>query len=284
MWRPTLAVAALALALAGCGHTSSQRGDVATYLKQVNRIEHALTEPLSTVASAGKQFAHEQRSGGSLIGLTTASHEQALQHAWAQIMSARSRLAAIRVPAPAAHLQSLLTQVVIGQAQLTHELAQLVAFLPRYSQVLRPLVPAIRRLQSSLDQQSPTGTVSVASIDATKAAALRRFTAKVDGIVGQLHQLHPPPVQKPAYRTQLVSLRGMSSSAGQLAGALEAGTSANLRGLLLRFERAETLAQTVPAQKAEIAAVRAYDAQSVRLARLSQAAEQERVRLDNNLT
>lgn len=283
MWRPTLAVAALGLALAGCGHTPSQRANVATYLKQVNRIERSLTRPLSAVASAGSQFASEQRSGGSLIGLTTASHEQALLHAWGQIVSARRRLTAVRVPAPARHLQSLLVQVVSGQAQLTHELAQLVSFLPHYSQVLRPLVPAIRHLRSTLDQPGAPGS-SVASVDATKATALRRFKASVDGILRRLHQLHPPAVQRPSYRTQLASLRGMSTSAGQLADALQSGTSANLRTLLLRFERAETLDTTVPAQKAEIAAVRAYDGQSQKLAELSQAAQQERLRLANNLS
>lgn len=284
MWRSTLAVAALTLTLAGCGHSSSQRADVATYLKQVNRIEHALAKPLSTVASAGSQFAQEQRSGGSLIGLTTASHEQALQHAWRQIISLRSRLRAIRVPAPAAHLQSLLTQVVTGQARLTRELAQLVVFLPRYSQVLRPLTPAIRHLQSTLDQQSPTGAVSVASIDGAKAAALRQFKRKLDGILGQLHRLHAPAVQRPGLRTQIASLKGMSKSAGQLAEALQGGSNSDLQTLLAHFERAETLDQTVAAQKANISAVRAYDAENVRLSRLTQAAQQERQRLANNLT
>ncbi|HTX30277.1 MAG TPA: hypothetical protein VMD09_02780 [Solirubrobacteraceae bacterium] len=279
MSRPTLAVAALGLALAGCGHSSTQRSQVASYLRQVNRVEHALARPLSTVTSVGNQFASEQQSGGTLVGVSTQAHEQSLQRAWGQIVAARAHLAAIKVPAPAANLQRLLVQLVTGQAQLTREMAQLVTFLPGYSQALRTLAPTTRRLQSSLARQSASTSY------ANKAAALRRFKAAVDGILRQLHQLRPPAVERPDYTTEVASVRGMSTSAGQLADALQGGSSSgDVRSLLLRFERAETLDQTVAAQKAESAAIRAYDRQASALSSLTTAAQQERLRLADNLS
>jgi hypothetical protein len=278
MLRRTLAVAALGLALAGCGHSSSRRSEVASYLRQVNRVEHSLSRPLATVTTVVNEFASEQQSGGTLIGLSTQAHEQSLLHAWGQIVAARGHLLALRVPAPAANLQRMLVQLVTGQAQLTREMAQLVTFLPRYSQALRSVVPTTKRLQSTLAR--PSASTSYAN----RAAVLRRFKAAVDGILGQLHQLHPPAVERPDYTTEVASLRGMSTSAAQLADTLQEGSSTDVRSLLLRFERAETLDQTVAAQKAENAAIRAYDRQAATLTSLTTAAQQERLRLANNLS
>jgi hypothetical protein len=276
------AVAAVAL-LAGCGQRSTQRQAVATYLKKVDQIERQLVRPLSTVTSTGRQFAQEQRAGGTLTGLLTSSHEQQLLHADAQITAARAHLAAVHAPVPASKLRVLLLQIVDGQMKLTRELAQLVSFLPRYTAALRPLGPATLKLEAALTRQTAVGPAGVAAVYAAKAAALRRFKAAVDGILNQLRQLQPPLLQRPGYRTQLASLHGMSTSAARLANSLHAGPQGNVQQLLSEFDRAATLNQTVGAQKAQIAAIRAYDGEIVRLNHLTRAAEQERLRLANNL-
>jgi hypothetical protein len=274
---------ALGLGVAGCGQQSTPRQEVAAYLTHVNRIESELSRPLETVTTAGRQFAQEQGSGGTLTNLVTSSHEQALLGALSQITAVRARLAAIRAPAAAANLRGLLLQIVDGEAELTREVARLVDFLPRFNAALRPLAPATRSLEHALSQPGASGS-SVAAEYAAKAAALRRFKHAVDGVVSELRGLQPPAVSRPQYETQLAALRGMSTSSGRLATAIADGPQGNVQPLLTAFDRAATLNQTISAQKAEIAAIRAYDDQSTRLARLSQAAEEERLRLANTLS
>lgn len=278
-----VALATVALLAAGCGQQQSQRDAVATYLKQVDKVESALARPLATVTTIGNQFAQEQSSGGTLTTLVTTSHRQALLGAWSQITMLRSHLAAIRTPFAASRLRGMLLAIVDGQARLTRELAELVEFLPRFGATLRPLVHATRRLELALAQQTVAGAAAISAVYASKAAALRQFKRSVDGVVTQLLRLQPPAVSRPQYETELASLKGMSSSAGRLAGALTSGAQANVQKLLLGFDRAATLSQTIPAQKAQIAAVRAYDNQSTLIQQLSQAAERERLRLANTL-
>jgi hypothetical protein len=243
----------------------------------------APARPLTTVGQTGSQFAREQRAGGTLTDLLTVSHQDALLRARAQIVALRKRLAAIRAPATARQLRSLLLQIIDGQARLTRELAQLVVFLPRYNVAVRPLTPATLRLSAALSRRTASGPAAVGAVYASKAAALRRFQAEVNAILSQLHKLRPPPVSKPDYSGQVSSLNGMSSTAGQLADALAGGPEGNVQGLLVKFDRAATGNRTVAAQKARIAAIRAYDGEIQKLATLSQAAERERLRLANQL-
>lgn len=284
MWRATFAAVMLALVLAGCGQQSSRRAGVATYLKKVDRIEAGLRQPLGSVTSAGQAFTQEQRAGGTLTGLVTASQEQQLLRALSEVKVLRARLAAVPVPAAATRLRTMLLQIVDVEAQLTRELAQLVVFLPRYQAELRSLTPATARLESALSRRTALGPAGVAALYSAKAAALRQFAASVDALLTRVRRLRPPALQVPNYRTQVASMEGMSTIAGQLASSLQGGPHGNVQQLLVRFERAATLNQTVASQKAQIAAIRAYDGETVKLTRLSQAAEQERQRLANNLS
>lgn len=285
MWtrRALLAVVFGAL-LAGCGQQQTQRSLVASYLKKIDQIEKQLAAPLAKVTATGAQFTREERSGGSLTGLLPAAHEQTLLRAWAKIEQERDRLAGLKAPRPAIHLRSLLLQIADGQAKLTRELAQLVVFLPRYNSALRPLAPAARRLDTVLARRSASGSGSPAAVASGEAAALHQFSTSVNGIVRRVAQLRPPSVSKPDFQAQLTALRGMSSAAGRLAGVLQGGAQGNLQQLLAQFDRAATSTQTIAAQKARIAAVKAYDGESTRLNQLTQAAQAERLRLANNLT
>ena len=284
MWtRRGLLALVLGVFLTGCGQHQSPRAAVAAYLKKVNKIETALATPLTSVTKAGAQFAQELHSGGSLTSLVFASNEQALRKAWSQIELQRGRLAALHTPSPAAHLQSLLLQIADGQASLTREVAQLVSFLPRYNQALKPLGRATRRLEVALSQQTALGPSGVAAVYASKAAALRQFQASVDSVLVRIERLRPPAVSKPDYNGQVSALRGMSSASGRLATSLQGGPTGNVQQLLTQFDRAATSNQSLAVQKSRIAAIKAYDAESARLAALSLDAERERLRLANNL-
>ncbi len=291
--RSALAVILLAVLAGGCGQQSSQRPAVAGYVKQVNAIEASLATPLASVASAGNAFSQEQRtSGGNAdspkqgsAGILTLgpSPEQTLQKALVQIRALKTRLAAISTPASAEHLRVLLLALIDDQAAMTRQVAELVAFLPRYNAALRSLGPATKQLETVLSQRSAYGAAAVSAVFASKATALRRFQATTSAMLVQLHQLQPPTVSQPGFKAQEAALQGMGASAGRLAAALASGATSNVGPVLTQFDRAAASTNTVAVQKAEIAAAHAYDARVSALDALSQKVALERLRLSNTL-
>jgi hypothetical protein len=272
------------LLAAGCGHSASQRPEVAQYIRRVNRIETQLAQPLAAVTRAGARFAAAPgAAAGNLGGILSLGQEKALVSAIGRVRALRGRLASIPAPAPAARLRTLLLRLIDAQVSVTRQVASLAAFLPRFQRALGPLAPATARLEASLSQNSAYGATAVAELYAAKVAALRRFQTQVKGVASQLRRLNPPAVSKPSYTAQLASLDGMASSAGKLAGALASGQRSGLEPLLTRFDRAATSAQSATVQRAETAAVKAYDARITGLGELSRSVEKERTRLADSL-
>jgi hypothetical protein len=275
-----LVVAVLA---AGCGTQShSQRPAVAKYVTQVNQIESALTNPLSQVTRSGAAFASQLKSGPVTEGPLVNSTAHDLTHALAKIRAAQVRLALVPAPVPARHLRSLLLALTAGEAAMTAELTRLVVYLPRFDAALAGLGPAAISLERVL-AQTATGQSAVSALYASKAAALRRFQLAVGLVLARLRKLQPPAVSKPGYTAELASLRGMASSAGGLASALTSGSLSKINPLLLSFDRAATQSHSRAVQRAQIAAVRAYDGKSTKLTKLQSQIAEERLRLDNYL-
>ena len=290
--RPAVVVILLAVVAGGCGQQSSQRPAVARYVKQVNTIEAGLAAPLASVTSAGNAFSQEQRLSGNVsarkqrsAGILTLgpSPEQTLQKAWSRIRALRTQLAAIRTPPAAEHLRVLLLGLIDGQAAMTRQVAELVAFLPRYTAALGSLGPATKKLEAVLTQRTAYGAAAVSAVYASKAAALRRFQATTGALLEQLHRLRPPAVSRPGYTAQLTALQGMGASAGRLAAALAPGATSNVALVLAQFDRAAATADTIAVQKAEIAAARAYNARVSALDALSRKVALERLLLSNTL-
>jgi hypothetical protein len=279
--RLALVVLAAGLLAAACGGQGSPgRSALARYVGGVDRVELALRAPLGAVSSAGDQFAVEERSGKvSLDNPVDHAREKGLLADAVKIQALRAQLSKIKAPPSARHLRALLLGLIDGQQQLTRELAKMVVFMPRFSAALTTLQPAMRRLEPILARRSASGSVAVAAVYASKAAALSRFAASLEQILARLRGLTPPAVSKPGYLTELGALQGMSTNAGRLARALRSGQTENLQPVLLAFDRAAASNQSTAAQKAQIAAVRAYDAQVAGLARISGSIEVERARL-----
>jgi hypothetical protein len=282
--RLTPAAVALAVFAGGCGHATSQRALVASYIKRVDRIEAELTQPLAAVSQAGSEFVAERAAGASSANdLLTLAHERALLRGWVQIRALGRELSAVKAPRPAVHLRALLLELIDGQAKMTREVAQLVVFVPRFAASLRPLGAATAQLARVLSEHQAFGPAAVAAVFAAKAGALRGFKADIGAVLMRLRRLHPPAVARPSYDAQLAALEGMSSSAGQLASALDGGAQSSVSQLLLEFDRAATSNQTIAAQRAQIAAVSAYNAQGAKLTGLTREIELERLRLANAL-
>ena len=295
-WRPPLGTACargglaatiLALALAGCGqHSSAQRVQVARYIARVNEVEHRLSGPLATVARISAAVSGRRQR--ALTEATATVRQRQLASALDQIRVQEGRLAAIPAPAAAAHLRTLLLLYTRAEPALTGQLGLLVGFLPRFSTVVAVLGPALTKLEAALSVHQAAGTAAVSAVYAAKARALRAFQATTAQIIAKLRRLTPPAVSRPAYRAQLASLRGMGASAGRLAGALAGSTLAggapgNVTPLLVAFDRAALATRSRAAQRAEIAAVRAYDAQSTGLTTLAEDITRERLHLAASL-
>lgn len=276
---------ALALAPAGCGQQAGkQRVAVAAYLKQVQRNLTAFAKPLAAVTKTGSLLAAEQQRGSLLDSLAGAAGESSLQQATLRLAQLRGELAAIPAPPAAARLRRLLLALDDRQIALARELAGLQVFVPRFSAVLKGLAPATRRLQTVLAAPAVSGTyAAVAVAYELKAAALQRFAATASSTAKALRAIHPPAVWEPAYKTQLASLEGMSSGATHLAQALQSGQAGSFASLMLAFDRAATLSQTVAAQRAQIDAIKAYDRAVQGQNALADKIELERLRLADKL-
>jgi hypothetical protein len=276
---------ALAAALAGCGSShSSQRSAVAGYIRKLDRIEVQLKAPLAAVTHAGTQLAASPRRATLLGNLAQASNQQALASALQRIRALETRLRAVAYPAPARHLRSLVLTLTAGEADLTQQLRLLSRFLPRFGAALTPLGPATLTLERVLSQRSAYGTAAVAALFAAKAKALRGFEATAAHIAARLDRLHPPRVSIPEYRAELMSLHGMSATSGRLATALAGGAPGNVSSLLNAFDRAAAATHTPAVARAQIRAIKAYNASTARLSGLSQAIASERLRLSNTLS
>jgi hypothetical protein len=281
--RKPAVVLAIALACAGCGHQSRNRTDVATYVRRVSAIEAKLATPVAAVTRAGAAFAAAGTKPVPLTGTALSGQGATLARAQAQIQTQDRALRGLATPPAARTLRSLLLRFTANEIAMTHELARMVAFMPRFNSELTPLAPAATRLARVLAQRQAAGAAAVAALFAAKAGALRRFEATTAHMTARLALLSPPAVLKPQYEAQLTSLRGMGASAGRLASALAGGAPTNVTPLLVAFDRAAAATRTSGALRAQAAAVKAYSSRVARLATLAQAIASERLRLANTV-
>jgi hypothetical protein len=266
------------VALAGCGHQASGRAHLAAYVRQVSVIEAKLSAPVSAVTRTGGQFA-AAGSRRAAAGAAAGAQVRTLTGAQAEIERQGERLRTLSAPPAAQRLRSLLLRLTASEVALTHQLALMIAFMPRFTAGLTPLGSAATRLAAVLAQRQAYGTAAVAALFAAKATALRRFEATTRRIAARLRRLPAPAVLAPQVKAQLASLNGMGASAGRLADALVTGAPTNVTPLLAAFDRAAAATRTPAARRAQTVATRAYSARITRLAALAQAIAQERLRL-----
>lgn len=243
-------------------------------MKDVNQVETQLSAPLKTVTAAG----------GRLTKSTTkvnTTEVASLARASTQIEALRRKLEAIPAPAAARKLRILVLLLAGGEADMTDELSRLFRFLPRYGNALGQLGPATTQLRSAL---AATGSSSNArAVLDEKAKALDRYRVEVESLARTLGPLKPPAVAKPEYDSELKALSAMNATAGSLAQSLRSASS-DVTSKLVAFDRAAVQTESVPAQKAEIAAVKSYDARVARLNTLAQQIASVRLKLEEGLS
>lgn len=231
----------LALLATGCGG-QSRRHVVSQYIKRVNVIEVKLAQPLLEISRANRDFTKQHTPSADVA--------KRLRRSAVRVDALRAELVAISPPPEAKRMHAVLLEVAAGDASLAREVASLVTFLPALSKTLQPLAGAGVPLKRALKSKGAP---------VAKAAALERYADKLTVVLNRLGALHPPPVSAVVVRTQSATLRNVAASARALARALREKRNKDVAALLRRFNAAAIGNRTVAAQRAQIAAIRAYD-------------------------
>lgn len=272
----TLIAAATALAVAivlgattVLGHKSSSRTRVSRYITSVDDVQQQMRLPLTRLLSAYRSFSTTETTPATAARLSAA--EQTLQ-------TLEARLAALPFPAEAAKLRTLLLELVQSEISVSHELNELARFTPRFHALLAAATAANGKLAHGLAAAAPPkphtvrGTAkqiaqarAAFAAKATKAAAAQADAVEVydkslGRVVQKLRALRPPAVMAPAYRAEMRTVEATRAAGATLAAELRKQNRSKVPELSRALTKAARLSQSVAAQKAEIAAVKAYDA------------------------
>jgi hypothetical protein len=259
------AVLAAALLAAGCG--GDEREDVESYIREVNTLQQELLVPLTEASAAYRSFSTSEKELTKL--------RPKLIEAEASVRRLDRRVAQLRPPDDARRLHERLRELTGAQVALADELERTSAYMPAYLATLRPLDAAEKALRTEL---------RAARNARAQAQAIRRFEAAVDEVLRQLRGLDVPRLANAEQGTQTRTLEKLAASAGDLARALERGDrQAEVLRLVQRFANAPLSGRSASAQRARIAAVRAYNARVDRVSEAARAVEQERLRLEQSL-
>ena len=250
--------------------SSPHHSPVYRYITSVDAAEARMTYSLSKV-----QAAYQAVTVRHSMSPATA---KAFAAAVPILRTVEMRIARIPAPPQASQLRTLVLRLVRQEIAATREIGSFVRFLPSFDAVLRALGTAAKRLGHDLAAaKAPTpqklhGTA--AQIEqaqaAFAAAATKAALAQADAVAAydtavakaraRLRALSPPSVMEPAYRYQLEALVRTSAAGARLAAGLRAPTRTSIPALSRAFAAASRTSQTVAAQRAEVAAVKAYNA------------------------
>jgi hypothetical protein len=224
--------------------------------------------PLTRLLTAYQ--AYSTRNGG-------ANEQLALANAARALSRLERRLAAVSTPPAAAKLGGLLLQFVGTERSIAAEIAQLARFMPRFHALTTIVAVGNARLAHALAATKPPtaravrGTAKeIAAARAAYAVAARDAqSGEADAVDAydrvlalallNLAALRPPAVIVPAYRAEVTTLDATHTAGAALPAELRKPNATRVSALGRRFDEAARLSGTLAAQRAEIAAIKAYD-------------------------
>jgi len=251
------------------GKKSGPSAAVAAYIKSVDGVQQQMRLPLTHLLTAYRSFSTQIGDPRKQAPLTAAERT---------LRTLELRLAALPAPPAATELRRLLAQLVRADDGVAVEIEDLARFMPRFHQVIGVTALASRQLGRTLATATPptphtvrgTAKQIAAARAAFAAAATRAAATQADAVdaydrvvalaLRGLRTLRPPPVMAPAYRTQVQTLAATDLAGAALAQGLRKQNRAGVPQLSRRFTEASRLSGSIAAQRAEIAAIKAYDA------------------------
>jgi hypothetical protein len=267
-----VAVAVVAALAAGVDslwhHRSSSRSATDAYIRSIDRVEQQMRLPLTRELTVYRNFSTQA---------TTPLGRRRLSEATRTLAVLERRVASLDAPPEAARLQQLLVQLIEQERVVGHEVQQLAAFLPRFGSVLqqarvaqttlsrqlaRITVPAprvVRGNAATIARARAAYASNQVRVERRRAAAVELYDRSIARVVVRMRGLQPPPVMAPAYRTQLESLRSTHAAGVALVAGLRSTNQSRIPVLSRRLAEAARIAWTVGAQRAEVAAIEAYN-------------------------
>lgn len=250
-------------------HQSAKRKSVSGYIKSVDAIEQQMAYSLGQASKAYRAFASSKApSPATAKKLAQAEHTLALLS---------GRISALPAPPEARRLRSLVLRVVREEESATREVQALVVFDPPFSAALKklhvasqtlsrrlaavhaPVPHSIRGTKKQIAQAKAAFDAQANAAAAAQADAVTAYDAVVAGVARSLRHLSPPPVLAPAYAAQLAALEATLQAGSRLAVELRNPARTKVAQLSRAFALATRRSQTLAAQRAEVAAVKAYD-------------------------
>jgi len=186
---------------------------------------------------------------------------------------------------------------VSQEVSVAHEVAQLAVFSPRFAAdialtrvagaklahaLAAAKAPTPRRIRGTKKQVQAAQAQFTAEAEkaaAQQAAAVDAYDAALGVALRGLAKLDPPRVLEPSFRTQVHAFELSRSAGAALAAELRKKNRTNVSVLGRRFTIATRSAGSVSAQKAEIAAIRAYNKRANAIGALQGRIQSELARL-----
>jgi hypothetical protein len=286
--------AAVVVSVAGGGKSTSPAHDaVAGYIKDVDRTEQQMQAPMTRALTAFRTF--------SAHGARTPSEGAQLATAESTLRRLRSRIAAMSAPPQATRLRTRIVALMDAEIAVAQEIAGLAQFMPRFttfvaqsrhaSTVLAKAlaavkVPTAHRLRGTRKQIAKAQAAFAAASQKAavqQADAVDAYDNAVASAVRGLRRLRPPAVMAPAYGSQLRALVASRVAGMSLSRELRKNVRAHVAVLARKFTVATRSAGTVEAQRAQIAAVKAYNTSVQAISELSRRVQDEVARLQRTL-
>jgi hypothetical protein len=290
-------VVAAAVAATFVGHKSSgesrQRKAVSDYIDTVNLIQNQMHIQLTRVSFAYRDLA--THSGRRKLA------PRELGAAATTLTRLDRRLVATPAPPEAKKLRALLVRLVAQQASLTREVQQLATFTPRFSVFLDRLRTASTRFDTAMRSIPKPTLKTVRGTKAQAAAAVREYRAQQDAaaaaqaraidtyvagvteLVTGLRKLTAPAVVAPAYDAEVRALHDVAAAGKRLSAELRTADRTHAADRIRTFTLAGREAGTLAVQRAQIAAIRAYNRRSHAIGTSSSAVQAELTRLSREL-
>ncbi|MGH3000152.1 MAG: hypothetical protein ACRDNM_12720 [Gaiellaceae bacterium] len=288
-----VAVIAAVVSVALPHHHSPQRAAVSRYIEQVNAVQQQMTYPLTKVAIAYRAFT----TSHSLSPATA----RGLAQAERTLAAVDARIARLDTPPQARRLRALILKLVRQETAITHEVDGIVHFAPafqvavgnlkgagtvlthRLAAIKGPKPYPVRGTPAKIKQAQAAFTAASNASAAAQADAVTAYDAMLGRIIMQLRRLSPPPVFAPAYRAQLSALNGTVAAGARLAAELRKPVRTQVPELSRAFTIATLRTETTAAQRAEIAAVKAYNSRVKAVGATADAVRAELTRLQQHL-
>ena len=274
-------------------HESPTRRAVSRYITSIDSIEQQMSYSLDRASAAYRSFASSHSSSPATA--------RKLAQAQRTLDLLATRIAALAAPPQALHLRSLVLRVVREEESATREIHALVRFESPFDAALKqlhiaaqvlskslaavraPVPHAIRGTAKQIAKAKAAFNAKASAAAAAQADAVTAYDAVVVRVAARFRSLTPPAVLAPAYRAQVAAVRATILAGGRLATELRKTTRTKVAELSRAFAIATRRSETVAAQRAEIAAVKAYDRRVRRIQASAVAVRDEITRLQLRL-